>query len=203
MGAIEFDPIVSGIRKRLGNFVYTSWKGKSVIRKYNPRRPSATEPQLEVQAAFRVVAAIWKALPEIMQKSWDASVAGKAMTPFNKFMSKNALKQKEGDVGQLTCGSGIAKLSGYMVEPGKAGEISVKFDPVTEPVHLTVVLQKIVNGKGVPVVEFRRDLSAAEPVILDGLESGKEYFVYCMTTDKPFAEATAISESSGFKVTVV
>ena len=112
MGAVEFDPIVSGIRKKVGNFVYSSWKGKNVIRKYNPKRPSSTASQLEVQAAFRVVVTIWKSLPVIMKASWEGSVAGKALTAFNLFMSRNALKQKSGLVGQLTCSSGIAKLSG-------------------------------------------------------------------------------------------
>jgi hypothetical protein len=204
MGAVEFDPIVSGIRNRVGNFVYSSWKGKNVIRKYNPKRPSATEPQLEVQAAFRVVALIWKMLPEIMQKSWEPIVEGRPLTPFNMFMSKNALKQKNGEIGQLTCSLGIKKLSGYNVVPAQAGEITIKFDPVSEPVHLTVAIQKIVEGVGTADLELRHELpSDTQPVTVNGLESGKEYFIYCMTTDKPFAEAAAISETTGFKVTVV
>jgi len=203
MGNVQFDPIITGISKRIGNFVYCTWKGKNVIRKYNPKRPSATEPQLEVQAAFRVAVSIWKSLPEIMKESWERSVVGKALTAYNLFMSKNVMKQKEGMVGQLTCSLGIAKLSGFTVEPGNAGTIAVKFEPGKDPVHLTVALQKIVDGLGIPELELRHDLPVeTQPVILEGLESSKEYFVYCMTTDKPFAEAAMISESSGFKVTV-
>jgi len=66
MGNIQFDPIVSGVSKRVGNFVYSNWKGINVMRRYNPKRPSATESQIKVREAFRIVVAVWKALPEIM-----------------------------------------------------------------------------------------------------------------------------------------
>jgi hypothetical protein len=203
MGNIQFDPIVSGVSKRVGNFVYSNWKGINVMRRYNPKRPSATESQIKVREAFRIVVAVWKALPEIMQKSWDASVVGKPMSAYNLFVSKNALTQKNGGIGQLTCVSGIKKLSGYAVEQGSAGTLSVKFDQQTQGVNLTAVIQKIDGGVGTTDLEIRSDLNvSAQPVVIDKLESGKDYFVYLMNTDKPFTEATQISESTGFRVTV-
>jgi len=203
MGEVDVDPVVSGIRKIVGNLISSNVKGKRGIRKYNPKQPSSARPQSEVQLALHVVTEIWKVLPEIMKKSWDTSIVRKYMTSYNLFMSENVLKQKDGGIVQLSCCSGIENLSGYVVKPGKAGEIIVKFNPVTESVNLTVAIQRIIGGVGDSILEIRKDILVSSPTVtLNGFESGQEYFVYCMTTDKPFDEATMISESSGFRVMV-
>ena len=69
---------------------------------------------------------------------------------------------------------------------------------------LTVGYRKIVEGIGEGKINFKTDLStAAVPVAITGLESGFDYFIYCITSEKPLAETTVVSESVGLKVKVV
>ena len=44
MANIEFDPIVNRMSKRVGNFVYSNWKGRNVIRKYTEKRKTESTP---------------------------------------------------------------------------------------------------------------------------------------------------------------
>jgi hypothetical protein len=205
MGKVSYDPIIKSFRNRIGNFVYTQWKGKNVVRAYDPeKKRTFNDAQRKVQNAFAVVVSIWKNMPEIMKASWMASAAGKPLTEYNLFISRNVKKQKDGEPYQISCKMGLDRLPSLSVAPGVAGQVAVTLGQVPGDINLTIAIQKIIDGKGDDQLDLRFDqYKGSQPVTIDGLESGAEYFVYCVTTDKPFAEAAKISESAGFRVMVV
>jgi len=52
MGEINYDPAIDRIKNRVGNFVYTTWKGKNIIKKYNGDSRKPSELQVEIQRAW-------------------------------------------------------------------------------------------------------------------------------------------------------
>jgi hypothetical protein len=202
MGAIEFDPIVNRVSKKVGNFVYSSWKGKTVIKPYTKPKGESTESQLKIQKAFKAAAFIWKSLPAKMRESWKASITNLAMTEMNMFLSKNITPIADGKPCLLTRKTGMESLMNIAANSSTAGSVTLTYTAQSEKPLLSAVLQKISEEENSPLIvrlDITTDLSSA---VIDGLESGKDYFVYLISTDKPFAEATMMSESSGFKVTV-
>lgn len=203
MGIVKFDPMFGSLSKKVGNYVHAKWKGKHVIRKYNGNRPPSTKKQLEIQEAFKICISVWKQFPDIIKHSWRPLTVGKPLTELNVFIGKNSVKQRVGEPYLITPGSGLDNLTGYAAGSTSAGQIEINFDPVTGPLNLTVILQKIDAGKGTNDVEIKADVyTGTIPVVITGLASGTEYFVYCIVTDQPYATMEMMSISAGFKVTV-
>lgn len=202
MGAIEYDPIVNRISSRLGNFVYSSWKGKNVIKRYSKRSGAFTENQLRVQKTFKETAFIWKSLPVKMKASWKASINGIAMTEMNMFLSKNTKLIAEGKPCLITRGTGVDRLSGLHVTSDTTGSVNISYNTLSASPVISVVLQKITEEECSPLI-IENDISATESsAVVSGLESGAEYYLYVVVTDKPFAEAAKMSESDGFRIKI-
>ncbi len=203
MGEINYDPVVDRIRNRVGNFVYTTWKGKNIIKKYNGDSRKPSELQVEIQRAFSVTVSVWKQLHPKMKSSWKTASAGKNATEYNMFIGTNVKNQRNGVPYKITCNNGLEGVSNCTVQSSGAGEISISFDSPGAEVYLTVALHRLENGRGGAVLDIRKNLPfQIQPVTIGGLESGTDYFVYCVFTDRPIDEAIRMTESIGNRVTV-
>jgi hypothetical protein len=202
MAKVTLDPMFSGLSNRIGNFVHAKWKGMQVVKPYKPNRVASTAAQVEVRNSFRASAAVWKKLPAVIQKSWHPWTVGKAVTEFNLFIAENVKRQMSGVPYIITKGNGLDGINGLTADTSAPGEVSLNFNIVSEGLNLTVILQKISDGAGIPAIEIRPDVfTGTKPVRLKCLTAG-EYFLYCIATDRVFAESGAVSESSGIRITV-
>jgi hypothetical protein len=202
MGKIHYDPLVKRISSKLGNFVYTSWKGKNVIRTYTKPKSGYTAKQLAVQKTFKEVTFIWKSLPDGMKQSWSQLVKGEQMIEMNAFMQVNSSLITEGKPCVITQSTGVNRIEKLSAASTIAGSIAITYPAQTTVPVMSAVLQKI-TGNACEPVTLKLDVPAtATGASIDGLESGAEYFVYIVVTDKAFNEATKLSESDGFRIRV-
>jgi hypothetical protein len=96
MASVIYDPLVHSISRRLGNFVYTTWKGKNVIRSYPQRKRTFNDKQRAAQDVFRKVSVMWKELPKQLKDIWRELAKDQPMTGMNMFMRTNMALVKEG-----------------------------------------------------------------------------------------------------------
>ncbi len=203
MGKVKLDPMFMDLNSRVGNYVHSRWKGKHVIKTYNPDKAPSTAAQLEVQNAFKVTSGTWRRLPEVVKQSWKPYTANKPVTELNLFIKENAKRQRLGNPYILTKGNGLDRLNNINVNTAAPGVIEIEFDMPGSAVNLTAILQGITDGAGNSELSIRPDLyNGTNPVQITGLTSGAEFFVHCFTTDRVLNEAVRISESAGFRVTV-
>jgi hypothetical protein len=202
MGKIQYDPLVQNISSKLGNFVYTGWKGKNVIRTYTKPKAEYTDKQRAIHKTFKEATFFWKSLPDKMKQSWNAVVLGEQMSAMNMFMKKNATLVAESKPCVITQYMGMSRITGLSAASTAAGSIAVMYPALSAAPFMSAVLQKITES-GCEPVTVKADIAAtATGATIDGLESGAEYFVYFVVTDKNFNESTKISESDGFRIKI-
>ena len=204
MGKIIFDSIVDSINSKVGNFVYSEWKGRPVMRKHSRKKRNMTPLQMEVCNAFGVVAATWKSLPDVVKDTWKPRAVGIAKTEYNIFIGENSNRQRTGRPYVLTGSPGVQSVNDITVSSPAAGTLSIGFTPPAGPFNLTIILQAIEEASATGVLRVFRDaFTGAVPVAIAGLESGTECFVYCISSAGPLEEALAITGYPGFRVTIM
>ena len=203
MGRVNFDPIVQNFSKRVGNFVYTSWKGLGVIRRYSKPSASQSPKQIEVRVAFSDASNLWNSLPQKIKDSWKKSVSGMAMTERNMFIKKNcsALRQKK--TGIVSLADGAELPVSISAQSGDAGTIQISYSSA-DPAHLCAVLVKInPQTSQFDTPRFISNLNAQNnSALITGLESGIAYHLYIIACDAEFENSTRVSASAGFEITV-
>ena len=87
------DPIIEDVRCKLGDIVFSKWKGTNYLRPYvKPTNPK-TEKQMEVRNAFIRLVDNWKQVNGVLHKSWNNFAKGSNMTGYNAFIGANSIKQ--------------------------------------------------------------------------------------------------------------
>jgi hypothetical protein len=82
------DKIFTGVRGKIGDVVYSSWKGIPVIRKApGPRKKPPTDLQLQNEARFRLLVHFFKPLKDLLNEAFENIL--KNMSPFNMVISLN------------------------------------------------------------------------------------------------------------------
>ncbi|HOR45877.1 MAG TPA: hypothetical protein PK624_13875 [Spirochaetota bacterium] len=203
MGKIHFDPIVNNMSRKLGNFVYSSWKGINVVKRYSKHSASNSQKQIEVRNAFTEASALWKALPQKIKSSWIKSVYGIAMTERNMFIKKNCIPIRNGNPGQISFANGAVLPQSINAASADAGTIKITYSETAAP-HLNAVLIKInqeTNKLDSP--QFIYDLSAnSTEAEIKNLESNQTYYLYIIAAETTFDKCEQISESAGYKIKV-
>ena len=199
MAKIKFTPLIEEGSGRMGKVVLSSWKGRPFMKAYAGRNDSKTTAQLEVRSTFLAMTRNWKSLAGVLKTAWESYVVGKCMTGLNAFVKTNFALHKEGKALELCKGTGEAPLSNFRTEPGtNPGEIKVAFNPVNGSRHVTFFVQKkedyVTGGR---IDRFDGGENLQSPYIINGLETGIDYFVYAVVSDKAIDEAEEMSASVG------
>ena len=143
MAKIKLGPNVLDMRGRIGQLVYSIWKGgTSYVRQAvevvrNPSSPG----QNKVRALIRILSSLWKALPESNQAQWGVVAQSGAtrknseggiralirtpngkMTGFNAFIVANELARS---VGATTT---IEAPQGHVPAPNSPPDLALAFD---------------------------------------------------------------------------
>lgn len=201
MAKVVFDPIVRSLSNKLGNFVYVNRKGESFVRAYNPYKRTFNENQKSVHKSFKAVIQVWKQLPDMFKMTFARLVNGADMSEYNKFIGLNTPRQKQGSPLLLTPGTGLALPAGLIVTSKTAGQVSLEYTAPTPAVCMTLMVQTVPKGEEGVRLTVHYDLESGTHTF-DECTTAGEYIVYCVATDKVFAEAEEVSESAGFKITV-
>ena len=200
MADIEFDPIVNGISRGLGNFVYAIRDGKSYIRK-RPRKAAWVTPQQTAhRSLFRTVAGSWTLLADVVKKSWEQFNSSSNTCEYTIYMSENLAHLKKDEPMNLTYGTGLTAPA----ESGAsnaAGEVTLTYTASADAPYLTVYRQTEGENGQTDFAQVSAD-AAQSPVTITGLASEKDVTLYCIFSDKPMDQAKMISASQGLSVTV-
>lgn len=196
MATIKLNPIITDIRNRMGNNVFSKWKGINYVRGYAAPTNRKTPEQAEVRGAFKGLVAAWKALGEGAKRSWAAFAAGRNMTGYNAFIGVNFENMMNDLALIISHPMEEEPLTGFAASEGAApGEVACTFAaPLAEGKELTLFSRKRNAGFGAAMA--RHELgAAASPAVITGLEAGAEYRLYAVVSDGPYGAATKVSES--------
>jgi hypothetical protein len=89
MARITYSPLISDARGKTGPIVFSSWKGRPVVRELvTPANPN-TDDQKAQRDIWRKVVSWWHGLPLDMRTAMKVLAAGEAITGFNTFCKRN------------------------------------------------------------------------------------------------------------------
>lgn len=96
MALYELNPIFTSIRGSIGNLIFTSYRGKPVIRRKSTKKRMFNDAQRVSQGHFGRAVALWKTLTQEEKTSWEEIANGKNITPYNAFISVNTKRANQG-----------------------------------------------------------------------------------------------------------
>ena len=96
MALYELNPIFTSIRGSIGDLIFTSYRGKPVIRRKSTKKRMFNDAQRVSQGHFARAVALWKTLTLEEKSSWEEIANGKNITPYNAFISVNTKRVNQG-----------------------------------------------------------------------------------------------------------
>jgi hypothetical protein len=189
--------LVKENRGKLGDVVFSEWKGIPYVRDYVKNEDPGTPKQKEVRTAFTSLTKLWKSNNGVMRMSWDEYVNSRklSMTGYNAFIGANSKKERAGEPLELFRPMGEEPLADFAAEAGaSSGEITCTFTPPGNGSHITFFTRKV-PGNGEIELLSKHDAGSgtATPYTLTGLEPGAAYHVYGVVTDAAYDESAMVS----------
>lgn len=194
MATIIYSPLVSDIRNKIGDIVFSKWKGRGYVRRrVVPANPKSAL-QIEIREAMALTVASWQSLSPTQESYWAAAGAERSISPYNAFVKANVSQERDDDWRILT-------PSNPDVEPvitfaGATG--------ASEAIDLTWIEGDATPGDDIYFWVRERETSpvlaatpasalvSAEILTITGLDAGTDYMVYGYVLDGVSAE---VSES--------
>jgi hypothetical protein len=122
------------------------------------------------------------------------------MLAYSAFIRANARKQRMGEPLVLCPGLAEEFLSSFSAAPGSAaGSIDCSFTRTAlgEGKHITLFVHKKENSHANgELARIALGANQQSPYTIANLESGSQYFVYAVLSDKALEEASTVSGSS-------
>ncbi|MBN2038480.1 MAG: hypothetical protein JW864_00460 [Spirochaetes bacterium] len=202
MSKITLSPIITDVRNRMGNVVFSKWKDTNYVRQYTSRSGGSSERQLEIRNAFATAVSIWKNTGSTLHATWDAYAQEQNinMSGYNAFIKANLSRILDNTAMELFKSTGENEPLSLAAGPSPAsGEIICEFIlPVSqEQRHVIFFTQRSVNGKPAHIVSMHEaGADPASPFSIAGLEPGAEYHVYAIASDADYANAVTISAAA-------
>lgn len=182
MSLVKFTPIVSDARGKIGDAVFSSWKGRAYIRtRVDPANPNTAAQQAVRNSLARCVE-LWQYLEEQVQNDWGDKALPYRYSGFNLNMSQNRADEQAGNLillsyqhPDITPMTDFAAVTGV----GVSGDIDCSWtDPGQGAGYYAYVATREV-GTNIWVVQSKDTvLTSAAAVTLSGLNPAKTYDVY-------------------------
>lgn len=122
--------------------VYSSWKGRSYVRRYVIPSNPKTNDQMETRNTFAWLNNVWKFMPSTAVDAWNLYAQNSRFTARNGFIKQNlAPLRTEADltnfVSSPSAGGGLT-AAGMSIAPG-AGQLAVTLTAPTLPTGWSIV----------------------------------------------------------------
>ncbi|MBM4092064.1 MAG: hypothetical protein FJ276_21935 [Planctomycetes bacterium] len=102
MSRITYTPLVSDVRGKTGDIVFSAWKGRGTVRRrVTPANPNSAGQQ-QIRAAMALVVACWQGLTAAVKNRWDAEAPARRISGFNMFSQENIADERADNWEQLT-----------------------------------------------------------------------------------------------------
>lgn len=198
MSKVKLMSLVKENRGKLGDVIFSEWKGIPYVRDYVKTDNPNTPKQQEVRNAFTSLSKLWKSNNGVMRMSWDEYVNSRklSMTGYNAFIGANSKKERAGEPLELFRPMGEEPLADFIAEAGaSSGEITCTFTTPGNGSHITFFTRKAPGGAEADTTLHRHDAGAgaASPYTITGLEPGTAYHVYGVVTDAAYEESAMAS----------
>ncbi len=197
MSKVTLSPLITDVRKRMGNIVFSKWKDTNYVRQYSSHSRGESEKQLETRTAFSTVVSVWKNMGPAHHASWDMYAQNMNMSGYNAFLKSNLSRVLENSEMELFKSTGEDEPASLYADadPG-TGEIICVFSlPVIQPEkHVIFFAQMIEDGRISDIISMH-DAGAdpSSPFTISGLLPGVEYFIYAIAADADYASAETVS----------
>ncbi len=205
MATVKLNILVSDVRNRLGNVVFSKWKKTNYVREYAQYSRGNTPRQVEVRSAFSLLASVWKTMGIFMQSTWDHFSSGQNMTGRNAFIGANVKNVIDGAPLELFKPMGKMPVASFSAGAGSSpGAIRCLFalPAGSENSYVFFFSQLRNEGRGTNVIRrFDAGMNPASPFDLTGLNAGAEYFVYAVLADNGYLNASEASASTAVSAT--
>lgn len=205
MSKIKLMSLVKENRGKLGDVIFSEWKGIPYVRDYVKTEDPNTPKQQEVRSAFTRLSKLWKSSNGVMCMSWDQYVDARklSMTGFNAFIGANSKRERAGEPLELFRPMGEEPLADFAAEAGaSSGEITCTFTPPVNGSHITFFTRKVSGGGEIELLrKHDAGTGTASPYTITGLEPGAAYHVYGVVTDAAYDESAMVSSAVSAPVT--
>lgn len=203
MATVKLNILVSDVRKRLGNVVFSKWKQTNYVRQYSGHSRGSSPEQVEVRNAFSLLVSLWKSMGTLMRSSWKQYAENLNMTGLNAFIKLNSKRVLEGEPLELFGAAAEDPLqsleSAGLPETGSI-ECTFAMPADSSGKHAVFFAQLIEEGRAADDITMHEaGINPSSPFTITGLEPGAEYFVYGVVTDSEYTSASTVSEALSFR----
>ena len=202
MAKVKLDTMLDGVSCKLGNVVYSEWRGVKYARKYVKARDRKSTAQAEVRSTFLHTVSLWRFMPAAIKAAWDIQVSGKPFTGYNLFFRANFEAVQKGGMLEISRGTGITAPWNMSAAINSQGDITVNLEKGDDAAQVSFFVQKVGETDMKRLLDVRIDQwQTASPVVLAGFDPLAEYNVYAVATDAAMQDARSVSDSVGCRVT--
>lgn len=127
MSRVIYSPIISDIRGKAGTLVFSSWKGRSYIRKQViPGNPNTADQQL-IRAAFSRTVKCYQGLAADLKTFLDILGSDAQMSGFNIMMKSDVKNERDNKFGNIVpANTYVMNIEGFALSaPGASDTINV------------------------------------------------------------------------------
>lgn len=187
MAKVIFSPLVSGVRNKIGDIVFSIWKGIPYVR----ARVIPSNPQTDLQTAqrltFKQTVAIWQDLvttaAHLLKVNWDRFAEGYALSGFNRFVSIGSKEEADGDLVVIAPTNALVpKINTLAAATGASGVITVTWDSTDMPADsMLQIWYRLPEEQN---IYYHGEVAiATETYNLDNVTADTEYCVYAFVED--------------------
>ena len=96
MALYNLNPIFVSVRGSIGDLIFTSYRGKPVIRRKSTKKRQFNAAQRVSQGHFARAVALWKSLSKAEKSSWQEIALSRNIFAYNAFISINVRRANDG-----------------------------------------------------------------------------------------------------------
>lgn len=188
MAQVTFSPLISDLRGKVGDAVFSKWKGTNYVRtRVVPSNPQSAAQTLQREALADTLT-LWQSVKAWAKDVWDLYASGYSKSGYNRYIEDNILHVKALTAGHLTpyCEDCII-VSTMAAAADGAGEITCTWTNVTGESGVDILdVYYHQTETGSEVYEWTDDGGAyvnEETHTITGLDTGEEYEVAMVPHD--------------------
>ena len=180
MSRIYLSPLIVDIRGKQSDTVFSKWKGINYIRsRVVPANPK-TAAQTAIRNALARLVSLWQDAYPSMAINWDDWASGRDYSGFNKFIGKNVIDERDGNLLDIMQEVGFTKLLTMAATTGTlTKEIDIAWTPTPVPANTDLEMYFKEVGSSTWDKKATSPATTASPVTATMPKAATLYEVYC------------------------